>query len=77
MGVCSCVSFDGAWTKGGQGGEKRAGVASFDACPGVFYDPFSSSPLTLARRPRMSVLNSLGVVYPTVSGTFKVVAPAC
>ena len=34
-----------------------------------------SMPFTLARMPRMSVLNSLGVVYPTVSGTFRVVAP--
>jgi hypothetical protein len=34
-----------------------------------------STPLTWARRPRIKALNSLGVVYPTVSGTFRVVAP--
>ena len=53
---------------GMQAGEQAGVITTFTS---------THAPLTLARRPRMSVLNSLGVVYPTVSGTFSVVAPAC
>ena len=35
-----------------------------------------STPGTFSRMPRMSAPNSSGVVYPTVSGMFSVVAPA-